>query len=545
MVTKVDGIPASGALPALPTGMSIADPDVKQKYNEALEKVLSTVDRPRDIPWFKLAAAMADPGRTGSASEGFGRAMGVLGKQREEEDARALPVAQMRAQLAGQQYEMSKEEKALNAFANALGTTPQGIQSGMNEAMYSPMIMQRLVSALPQFYGSPKIMEMAKTIFGQHNDLAKYLLDARKQGVTEAELVEKYGPNILKMTSGLGPLGQPAPKPAAGGTGAGGSTAVPTGQTSGTLGEPAGVTAEDADAARERGGTPSGGTTRPTAAPATEPKAEQAQPEFGFTELGDNKYRMTYSGRVVQFPPGTPNERIRSALDDALKLENATYQENMKADSKNWQDKIAEIMKYDDNATAQNIGRIDGILKIVQKNPQLTGLLQNAKTNEVFSNFIKALGAAAEQGIQIGQFGSISLPVQKFLETAAIPRREDKAALAELTRYISQEFLASMKANRGVLGVNPTDNDARLFLAATAGTGNLAENIYSWAQTRRAEYDATNQMYKGWMQFRKQYGADKPAMYFDPSNKNSPYQSAITNYSTLMEKILSNSPGMK
>jgi len=543
MVTKVDGVPASGALPPLPTGLSIADPDVKQKYNEALEKLLSTVDRPRDIPWFKISAAAADPGRTGSAGEGFGRIMGVLGKQREEEEARALPIAQMRAQLAGQQYEMSKEERALNAFANALGTTPQGIQSGMSEAMYSPMVMQRLVAATPQFYGSPKIMEMAKTLFGQHNDLAKYLLEARKQGVTENQLVEQYGPGVLKIITGVGPVGQPAPRPAAGGTsGAGGA---PADQTSGTLGAPAGVTPEDADTAKERGGTPSDGTTRPTTAPVTEPKAEQTQPEFGFTDLGDGKFRMTYSGRVVQFPPGTPNERIRNALDDALKLEGATYQDNIKADSKNWQDKIAEIMKYDDSATAQNMGRIDGILKIVQKNPQLTGLLQNAKTNEVFSNFIKALGAAAEQGIQIGQFGSISLPVQKFLETAAIPKREDKAALAELTRYISQEFLASMKANRGVLGVNPTDNDARLFLATIAGTGNLAENIYSWAQTRRAEYDAINQMYKGWMQFRKQYGADKPAMYFDPSNKNSPYQSAITGYSTLMEKILSNAPGMR
>ena len=204
MVTKVDGIPASGALPALPTGMSIADPDVKQKYNEALEKVLSTVERPRDIPWFKLSQAMADPGRTGSAFEGFGRAMGVLGKQREEEDARALPVAQMRAQLAGQQYEMSKEEKALNAFAAALGTTPQNLQAGMAGAVNNPAMMQRINAAMPMFYGSPKIMEMAKTLFGQHKDIAQFLLEERKAGMTEADLVAKYGNEILPMIRGYG-----------------------------------------------------------------------------------------------------------------------------------------------------------------------------------------------------------------------------------------------------------------------------------------------------------------------------------------------------
>jgi len=217
MVTKVDGVPVSGALPPLPTGLSIADPDVKQKYNEALEKLLSTVDRPRDIPWFKISAAAADPGRTGSAGEGFGRIMGVLGKQREEEEARALPIAQMRAQLAGQQYEMSKEERALNAFANALGTTPQNLQFGMAGAANNPAMMQRLNAAMPMFYGSPKIMEMAKTLFGQHKDIAQFLLEERKAGMTEADLIAKYGNEIIPMIRGYGNIqGTGVPRPPAG-----------------------------------------------------------------------------------------------------------------------------------------------------------------------------------------------------------------------------------------------------------------------------------------------------------------------------------------
>jgi hypothetical protein len=204
----------SGALPALPTGMSLADPDVKQQYNESIQKVLAALENRSQVPWFKIAAALGDPGRTGSAGEAYGKAFGVLGQQQEEDRARALPVAQMRAQLAGQQYEMSKEEKALNAFANALGTTPQNLQAGMAGAANNPAMMQRLNAAMPLFYGSPKIMEMAKTIFGQHKDIAQVLLEERKAGMTEADLVAKYGKEILPMIKGYGSVqGTGAPSP--------------------------------------------------------------------------------------------------------------------------------------------------------------------------------------------------------------------------------------------------------------------------------------------------------------------------------------------
>lgn len=52
----------AGALPALPTGLSLADPDEKAKYNESIQKVLSALENRSSIPWFKMAAAFADPG---------------------------------------------------------------------------------------------------------------------------------------------------------------------------------------------------------------------------------------------------------------------------------------------------------------------------------------------------------------------------------------------------------------------------------------------------------------------------------------------------
>jgi murein DD-endopeptidase MepM/ murein hydrolase activator NlpD len=217
------------ALPPVPTGMSLADPNIQKQYSESVDKVLAALENRGDIPWFKLSAAMADPGRTGSAAEGFGRAMGVLGQQQEENRARELPVAQMRAQLVGQKYEMSKEAQALNAFAKVLGTTPQDIQSGISQAQNNPAMMQRLNAAMPLFYGSPKITDLAKTMFGQYKDMANTLLEEFKAGMTQADLIAKYGPEIVPMIRGMGGIQPSGSAPVTGGQPST-TTAAPQGQ---------------------------------------------------------------------------------------------------------------------------------------------------------------------------------------------------------------------------------------------------------------------------------------------------------------------------
>lgn len=210
------------ALPALPTGISLADPDEKQKYTESIQKVLTALEGRQQIPWFQMAAAFADPGRTGSAMEGFGRGMGVLGKYQEEERARELPIAQMRAQLAGQQYEISKEARGMQIISQALGVSPDKLPEGMSRAVGNPAVMQNLMAIAPGLSGKP--LEMAKTLFNMNKDIANFILEQRKAGVPEAALIAKHGPGIIPL---LQSVGVPAP-----------AGQVPSGQT--TTERPAG-----------------------------------------------------------------------------------------------------------------------------------------------------------------------------------------------------------------------------------------------------------------------------------------------------------------
>jgi hypothetical protein len=220
----------AGALPALPTGIALADPDARQKYTESVNKVLSALENRNQIPWFKMAAAFADPGRSGHWAEGFGKGMGVLGQYQEEERARELPVAQMRAQLAGQQFQMSQEERAAQAFANVYGTTPDKLQGVLDNQQFNPMMMQKLNAAMPQLRGSPQFMELAKTMFGQHKDIANFILEQRKAGVPEAKLIAEYGNGVIPLLQSVGvpaPAGQPTTGQSTTGRPAGSPISVP------------------------------------------------------------------------------------------------------------------------------------------------------------------------------------------------------------------------------------------------------------------------------------------------------------------------------
>ena len=191
-------LPTASALPAVPTGMSMADPDIQKQYSESIDKVLSALENRGGTNWFQIAGALANPGRTGSASEAFGRAMDVVGQQRQVEEQNALPVAQMRAQLVGQKYEMQKQAKAMESLQAMTGGTPQMIAT-----TDLPMIAKTLNLAeddpkLVQLVGQPKAPFMIGT--GQSVIGATAQPTFTKDEVNQALIASKYDPSAaMKM----------------------------------------------------------------------------------------------------------------------------------------------------------------------------------------------------------------------------------------------------------------------------------------------------------------------------------------------------------
>jgi hypothetical protein len=494
MVTKVDGIPASGALPPLPTGLSLADPDEKAKYNESIQKVLEAFENRSQIPWFKMAAAFADPGRTGTFGESFGKAMGTIGQAQEEDRARALPIAQMRAQLAGQQYEMSKEEKALNAFAAALGTTPQNLQAGMAGAANNPAMMQRLNAAMPMFYGSPKIMEMAKTLFGQHKDIAQFLLEERKAGMTEADLVAKYGNEIIPMIRGYGNVqGTGAPRPPAGAPQAGAPQAG--GQTTQ---QPEPELTPDQLANRPAIVEPetvidrSVGTVPPSAREGAPAPIRTATEALGAPKIEADRV-ISPTGEILA-------ERGVSSIADWSKMKEAAladYNKRKAEDIKFERDQINNASKERSESFAPRIKEVgsinpDEVLKTQGLYDSLDNIVNSdPRVKQAFGLLMKqGAGAAmyelAKNGVRINNFG-IGVDAYPAFVKGQPPEVQEKLRQADM--ILSTIFIQKAKDGKSAFGPSISNSDIITQKEQMASIRDTSKIINSWIAQERAIAD--------------------------------------------------------
>ena len=525
----------SGALPTLPTGISLADPEVKQRYNESIEKVLASLENRSQIPWFKIAAALGDPGRTGSAGEAFGKAFGVLGQQQEEDRARALPVAQMRAQLAGQQYEMSKEEKALNAFANALGTTPQNLQQGMANGQFNPMMMQRLNAAMPQFYGSPKIMEMAKTMFGQFNDISKTIMEERKLGLSEADLIAKYGDGIKPMLVG-------ATAPMTSGAPAGGRN-VPTAPVAATSGAPAG---RDPNLVYDDQGNVVDVRAQPdTTAPVRIQGQEIVRPQTSERPATDVKPSPKISADRIEFPDGQVIERGDSSLDAWNKIKQSaidSYNRRVEGESESqregrskrgepFQKKFETLATYDYN-TVQTYDLMNReLMQMVKDHPKVVGML-------VHQGPLYALLQAAESGIST-PVGSLSAPVTEVLSKLKLTP-EEQAVGRNVLQIISQLNQTVMRAGKDIYGPQISVFDAREMAKPGFATTDPASFIMYLASKNIVTNKYLGEMAEAQQRYFENNPNARTSSFF--SSKNKEYTDIVDRLGATMRDLTQNSP---
>jgi len=213
----------TGALPASTPFMIGGDDQAKTEYFDAIQKTLAALEaRTQQGPnWFQVGAALLDPGRTGNFGEAAGRAAGVIGAQQEKMQEAQLPIAQMRAQLAGQKYEVENQAKALQLLSATLGVAPAQVEGVLSSGNVTPDVAAKLAQIYPMVAQlSPKVGEIVKGTFTMQNELGKLNLDRqkfdaeqgqrkinnaledRKMGMGEAELIAKYGADVVDLMPG-------------------------------------------------------------------------------------------------------------------------------------------------------------------------------------------------------------------------------------------------------------------------------------------------------------------------------------------------------
>jgi len=492
----------TGALPSSMPFMIGGDDKAKSEYFDAIQKTLAALEaRTNQGPnLFQVGAAFLDPGRTGNFGEALGRASGVVAAQQEKQRESELPIAQMRAQLAGQKYEVENQGKALQLLASTLGVAPAQVEGVLSGGNVTPDVAAKLAKIYPMVAQlSPKVGEIVKGTFTMQNEMGKLGLDRekfvaeqtqrqvtnavkdRELGMTEADLIAKYGADIVPLMPGgkrLGDIPKPAPAP---------TTAMP--------GAPA---------------------VMPGAAPGAVPGAPVPPPVVMPLVAQQQAGQPPAPAVTAQPPMPTPGQAPRASDLQGMPLQSRAEIEKRRVEEadKSFNLKRDEILNYTPQLLESSNTNLKQLNEIATKKPQIFAIMQQ-------QGLLSGLMTAAQEGIQAqaGQYNvRVGLPVKEFLERVKLST-EDQQSVRDVSRILGTEFLSNVKANKGLLGVNPTDNDARLLQAPMASVEDSSRAVQLWARQQLLLNKQREALYGAYDGYSSRVGpAASPRQFFSPGS---------------------------
>lgn len=494
----------SGALPSSAPFMIGGDDKAKNEYFDAIQKTLAALEaRTQQGPnLFQVGAALLDPGRTGNFGEALGRAANVIGQQQEKQREAELPIAQMRAQLAGQKYEVENQGKALQLLSATLGVAPAQVEGVLSSGNVTPDVAEKLAKIYPMVAQlSPKVGEIVKGTFTMQNEMGKLQLDRdklkgeqdqrkvtnaledRKLGMNEAELIAKYGQDVVAlMPSGVRLADVPKPAPAA---------------------PPAAA-------------MPGAPAAMPGAAPGAVPGAPVPPPVVMPLVAQQQAGQPPAPAVTAQPPMPTPGQAPRASDLQGMPLQSRAEIEKRRVEEadKGFNLKRDEILNYTPQLLESSNTNLKQLNEIATRRPQIFAIMQE-------KGLLSGLLTAAQEGAQ-AQAGTytarLGLPVKDFLQRVKL-EPEDQQAVRDVSRILGTEFLANVKANKGLLGVNPTDNDARLLQAPMASIDDSSKAVQLWARQQLLLNKQREALYGAYDGYTSKVGpAASPRQFFSPGS---------------------------
>jgi hypothetical protein len=510
-------------LSAKPPSFLGADGEAQKEYFDALNKALASLENRQGVNLFNVAGALFNPGRTGQAFEAIGNAASVAGRDVERDEARAPAIAQMRAQLAGQKYEVGKQSRALGMLGQALGAGGDNAMTALQGGnLFDPNFTQKLMSIYPVVAQDSKTGTIVKEMIDQGFKLQNHILEKRKANVPEAQLFAEYGNKVLPLLSpefkkAAGLDGTPA---AATGRTAPTTTAAPVvePQPAGTvpMGEPTGKTPEELDEQRARGDTP--------AAPATTSGVPAAP-----APRDDGYYRV--DGSFAPFPPGSSMKVQNELLAANEKTIQASKQASVDLGNKYW---ITQKDGVYDAGNPQAISRQKNDLNILGKTaiekPEIYGQL--AKTG-LFDALANALNTGAQT-----PWGTFSLPVDQFVSQLKLDD-PDYALKVSVAKSAARIFFDNAQVAKSVLG-RFTDQDARLAQAPLAQMSDPALAVLHWVGESKLGLINKEATYNALSAWENKNPGVSPRLFFAPTN--SEYKRILNQYDSQLAQWIKDSP---
>jgi len=527
-------------VPTAPTMLG-GDEAAKQEYFKALQKTLDALEaRANQGPnMYQVAGALFDPGRTGNVGEAIGNVSKVMGAQQERQQEMAIPMSQMKLQIAGQKYEVENQSKALKIMADTLGMTEPQVAQSLQTGSFPPGSAAKLAQIYPIVSQlSPKVGEIVKNTFSMQKDLAGMATEDFKANMSQADLIAKYGKGILDLIPGGGRTtptpAAPAPAPAAPVSTAPTAT-MPTAAAPVTTSPIATVSPMSAipvdkmkqalvDNAIAKSSAPAAGASTPVP-PVPKPTMLGGADIAPMPSVQNARTGTVPDIKLAQNVASSLNPTVESDLSKLpLAAQSAVTETRVKEADKPWVAKRDEIINYTPQLLEQSNSNLRNLDMLATKHPDVFALMQK-------QGLISALARAAQEGAQlsVGDYSvRAGLPVQQFLENMKLPP-EKQQVVRDINRILASEFLSNVKSNKGLLGVNPTDNDARLLQAPMATIQDSSKAVQLWARSQLLLNKQRGSLFDAYQEHLDKVGPTAPPASF--FRRNSLYDKINKDYS--------------
>ena len=244
------------------------------------------------------------------------------------------------------------------------------------------------------------------------------------------------------------------------------------------------------------------------------------------------------SAKPAEAPAAAPSSKTANLVDpktvpldrDISDLPLAV-QADVKKNRAQSQDKVyethrSEILGYTPQMTEATANRLRELHDIAGKHGNIFGLMMK-------QGLIPALQSTAQEGISAGKLGSVSLPVQTFLEKTKLSS-DDQKILRRASQLLAEQFFENAKAERSVLGPQISNADANFMQRPMVTEKDAASTVQYWAKNHLLLNSQRGELFKNLNQYDQRYGTRVPfGSYFGSDD----YNGIVKKYSGLNRQL--------
>jgi len=289
----------------------------------------------------------------------------------------------------------------------------------------------------------------------------------------------------------------------------------------------------------------------PAPAPAVKPAT--AAPAAGLTVTAGARFDPSLSiPNFAQLPAATQRALLQDAAKAGLNVGEAAAKANIDlekgnaaAQNKTWNDKLTALGRFSPQVNSAAINNLQ-FLRTLANSPDgnaVFGVLQARDFNTVVERAAKAAGQVIEQGVGIGHFGHVNVPVDDIVRNLNLNDNQ-KVLASRALNAIAEETVANLSLNREAIGGRLSNYEDKQLSAAITNMNNIPEAIYYWAGKRLVQHgnDAQiNNLWSSWDKAHPNESVKNPGAFFRDEKsgyeeQNKKYFQALTGLDKLLLK---------